>query len=90
MACTLFRLTPEEAVRGVTEHGARALGLHDRHTLAAGRRAGFAVWDLEHADEPADGCGHNPCRRVVQRGGERGPGLAHERDVERKLEQSAS
>ena len=38
MACTLLRLTPEEAVRGVTVNGARALGLHDRGTLAPGQR----------------------------------------------------
>jgi len=65
MACTLFRLTPEEAVRGVTCHGARALGLADRGTLAVGQRADFVVWDLEHANELAYWFGHNPCRRVV-------------------------
>ncbi|MEO6747407.1 MAG: imidazolonepropionase, partial [Caldimonas sp.] len=48
MGCTFFRLTPEEAVRGVTSNAARALGLADRGTLEAGRRADFAVWDLEH------------------------------------------
>jgi imidazolonepropionase len=45
MACTLFRLTPEEAWLGATVHAARALGLSDRGRLAAGRRADFAVWD---------------------------------------------
>ena len=44
MACTLFRLTPEEALRGVTVNGARALGLADRGALAAGQRADFVVW----------------------------------------------
>jgi imidazolonepropionase len=53
MACTLFRLTPEEALRGATAHAARALGLDDRGTLAAGRRADFVVWD---AERPADLC----------------------------------
>jgi imidazolonepropionase len=53
MACTLFRLTPEEALRGATVHAARALGLDDRGTLAAGRRADFVVWD---AERPADLC----------------------------------
>ena len=71
MACTLFRLTPEEAVRGVTVNGARALGLGDRGTLAAGQRADFAVWDLEHPNELAYWFGHNPCRRVVAGGIER-------------------
>ena len=47
MACTLFRLTPEEALAGATCHGAAALGLHDRGTLEVGKRADFAVWDVE-------------------------------------------
>jgi imidazolonepropionase len=53
MACTLFRLTPEEALRGVTVHAARALGLHDRGTLAVGQRADLAVWQ---AKQPAELC----------------------------------
>ncbi len=71
MACTLFRLTPEEALRGVTLNGARALGLADRGTLAAGQRADFAVWDIAHPNELAYWFGHNPCRRVVVGGRER-------------------
>jgi len=71
MACTLFRLTPEEALRGVTANGARALGLADRGTLAVGQRADFAVWELEHPNELAYGFGYNPCRRVVVAGQER-------------------
>lgn len=72
MACTLFRLTPEEALRGVTVNGARALGLHDRGTLSAGQRADFAIWDAERPNELAYWFGHNPCRRVVHAGEERG------------------
>ena len=53
MACTLFRMTPEEALRGVTVHGARALGLHDRGILAVGQRADFVAWDLDHPNELA-------------------------------------
>jgi imidazolonepropionase len=53
MACTLFRLTPEEALRGATVHAARALGLADRGTLQAGQRADFVVWGIEH---PAELC----------------------------------
>lgn len=53
MACTLFRLTPEEALRGITVNAARALGLHDRGTLAVGKRADLVVWD---AKEPAELC----------------------------------
>jgi len=71
MGCTYFRLTPEEAVRGVTVNAARALGLADRGTLEAGRRADFAVWDLEHPNELAYWFGRNPCRRVVAAGRER-------------------
>jgi len=65
MACTLFRLTPEEAFRGVTVHAARALGLHDRGQLVVGQRADFAVWDADHPRELAYRFGHNPCRQVV-------------------------
>lgn len=71
MACTLFRLTPEEAWRGVTVNGARALGLADRGRLAAGLRADFAVWDAEHPREMAYRFGHNPCRRSFFGGVER-------------------
>jgi imidazolonepropionase len=53
MACTLFRMTPEEALRGATVNAGRALGLDDRGTLEAGRRADFVVWDIEH---PAELC----------------------------------
>ena len=73
MACTLFRLTPVEALRGVTVHAARALGLHDRGRLAASLRADFAVWDAAHPRELAYRFGHNPCRRVVCGGVENRP-----------------
>lgn len=71
MACTLFRLTPEEALRGATVHAARALGLADRGTLEAGRRADFAVWDLDHPAGLAYWFGHSACRRTVAGGLER-------------------
>jgi imidazolonepropionase len=71
MACTFFRLTPEEAWRGLTVNGARALGLADRGVLRAGHRADFAVWDAEHPREMAYRFGHHPCRRVVFGGIER-------------------
>jgi imidazolonepropionase len=73
MACTFFRMTPEEALRGVTVHGARALGLHDRGMLASGQRADFVAWDLEHPNELAYWFGHNPCRRIVVGGIESTP-----------------
>jgi len=65
MACTLFRLTPEEALRAVTVQGARALGLRDRGTLVAGQRADFCVWSLAHPNELCYWIGGNPCRQVV-------------------------
>lgn len=71
MACSFFRLTPLEAVRGITVHAARALGLHDRGSLAAGQRADFVAWDLDHPNELAYWFGHNPCHRVVVAGQER-------------------
>jgi imidazolonepropionase len=65
MACTLFRLTPEEAWRGVTVHAARALGLADRGCLQPAQRADFVVWDAEHPRELAYRFGHSPCREVI-------------------------
>jgi imidazolonepropionase len=53
MACTLFRLTPAEALSGATAQAARALGLADRGTLAPGQRADLAVWDADHPAELA-------------------------------------
>jgi imidazolonepropionase len=53
LACTHFRLTPLEALRGATLHAARALGLHDRGRLATGLRADFALWRVEHPAELA-------------------------------------
>ncbi len=51
LACTHFRLTPEEALRGSTVHGARALGLADRGTLRVGQRADFVRWRIQHPAE---------------------------------------
>jgi imidazolonepropionase len=53
LACTHFRLTPEEALRGATVHAAAALGLHDRGRLVPGQRADFVQWDIGH---PAELC----------------------------------
>jgi imidazolonepropionase len=69
MACTLFRMTPEEALAGVTRNGARALGLGDsRGTLEMGKVADFVLWDIEQPAELAYRIGANPCYRVVQAG----------------------
>ena len=68
MACTLFRLTPAEALAGVTRNAALALGLRDRGRLEAGLRADFVVWDARHPAQLAYPFGANPCRQVVARG----------------------
>ncbi|MFZ1468020.1 MAG: imidazolonepropionase [Paracoccaceae bacterium] len=60
MACTLFRMTPEEALAGATTHAARALGLPDRGTLAPGQIADLAVWSCAHPAELAYRIGYNP------------------------------
>lgn len=51
MACTHFKLSPEEALRGATQHAAKALGLSDRGQLAIGQRADFALWNIQHPSE---------------------------------------
>jgi imidazolonepropionase len=71
MACTLFDLTPLEAVQGVTSNAARALGFRDRGVLTAGQRADFAVWELDHPNELAYWFGGLRTRRVVVGGVER-------------------
>ena len=69
MACTLFRLTPEEALAGVTRNGARALGLQDTiGTLEPGKDADFVVWDIPEPAELAYRIGANPLRHVVRKG----------------------
>ncbi|MGR3468790.1 MAG: imidazolonepropionase [Shimia sp.] len=60
MGCTLFRMTPQEALAGVTRHAAAALGLGDRGTLAPGARADICVWDAEHPAELAYRIGATP------------------------------
>ncbi|MFK5998862.1 MAG: imidazolonepropionase [Rhodobacterales bacterium] len=66
MGCTLFGLTPQEALAGVTCHAARALGLADCGKIAAGFRAELAVWDVEHPAELAYRIGFNPLyKRII-------------------------
>jgi imidazolonepropionase len=73
MGATLFRLTPEEALAGVTRNAARALGLADRGVLAPGLRADLALWDIEQPAELAYWIGDNPCVTVVRGGVRRDP-----------------
>jgi imidazolonepropionase len=68
MACTLFRLTPEEALAGVTRHAAKALGLADRGELAAGKRADFVLWNVKRPAQLSYGLGANPCLQTVYQG----------------------
>ena len=67
-ACTLFRLTPEEALAGVTRNAARALGLADRGTIAAGQRADLAAWDIAEPAELPYMIGGSPCAGIVRGG----------------------
>jgi len=73
MACTLFRLTPEEALRGATVHAARALDLRDRGTLAVGQRADVVVWNAKHPAELAYWIGGALASRVFAGGAEVSP-----------------
>jgi imidazolonepropionase len=68
MACTLFRLTPEEALAGVTRHAAAALGLRDRGVLAQGLRADFVLWDVQRPAELSYALGANPRLQTVFKG----------------------
>ncbi|WP_431858619.1 imidazolonepropionase [Azospirillum sp.] len=69
MACTLFRLTPAEALAGVTRHAARALGLQATHgALEVGKAADFAAWDIGRPAELCYWLGLNPCALVVRAG----------------------
>ena len=65
MACTLFRMTPAEALEGATTHAARALGLIDRGTLASGQIADLAVWNCGHPAELAYRIGFNPLSQRI-------------------------
>jgi len=69
LACTLFGLTCEEALRGTTVHAARALGVErDVGTLAPGMRADFVVWDAHQPAELVYPIGEGRARTVVIRG----------------------
>lgn len=74
MACTLFRLTPLEALKGVTIHAAKALGMqNEAGSLDVGKLADFALWEIERPGELAYAIGGNPCCAVVNEGVLRSP-----------------
>lgn len=74
MACTLWRLTPQEALAGCTLHAARALGLQqETGSLAIGKRADFVLWRIARPADLAYALGLNPCAGVVHGGVWRAP-----------------
>ena len=68
MACTLFRLTPAEALAGVTVNAARALGLADAGEIVPGMRADLAVWDVDDPAALAYRIGFNPLHLRIHGG----------------------
>jgi len=76
MACTLWRLTPQEALAGVTRYAARAMGLQDEiGTLEVGKRADFALWRIARPADLSYAIGLNPCRGVANAGILRSPAV---------------
>jgi imidazolonepropionase len=70
LAAAAFRLTPAEALAGVTRHAARAVGLeHEIGTLEVGKRAEFALWEVDHPRELTYWLGRNPVVEVVRSAG---------------------
>ncbi|MEP3114173.1 imidazolonepropionase [Nisaea sp.] len=65
MACTLFRMTPEEALAGATRIAAQALGLDDAGTIETGKRADLAVWNVSEPAELAYRIGFNPLHKRI-------------------------
>ncbi|UWQ07940.1 imidazolonepropionase [Aliiroseovarius crassostreae] len=65
MGCTLFQMTPEEALAGVTRNAARALGLADCGVIEPGKRADLAIWDVGHPSELAYRIGFNPLHKRI-------------------------
>ncbi len=68
MACTLFKINPEEALRGISYYAASALGYSDRGKISAGLRADLAVWDVEHPAELVYRIGFNPLTERIYEG----------------------
>ncbi|MGI2038200.1 imidazolonepropionase [Shewanella frigidimarina] len=69
MACTLFRLTPEEALQGVTINAAKALGIDNNvGSITVGKQADFCLWDITTPAQLAYAYGVNLCKTVVKNG----------------------
>ncbi len=65
MGCTLFRMTPEETLAGVTREAARALRLADTGTIEPGKRADLAIWNVKHPAELSYRIGFNPLHKRI-------------------------
>ena len=65
MACTLFQMTPEETLAGVTKNAAKALGKKDSGTIEIGNRADLCIWDVKHPAELSYRIGFNPLHRRI-------------------------
>lgn len=68
MACTLFRMTPLEALLGVTAHAAAALGTLDHGRIVTDARADLCIWDVTHPAELSYRIGINPLHKRIFRG----------------------
>ncbi|MGI9464587.1 MAG: amidohydrolase family protein, partial [Aestuariivirgaceae bacterium] len=68
MACVLFELTLAEVLAGTTRNAARALGLADRGTIEAGKKADLVLWDIDQPGELAYPLGFNPVAAIYRRG----------------------
>ena len=65
MACTLFQMTPQETLAGVTKNAAKALGTKDSGTIEIGNRADLCIWDVKHPAELSYRIGFNPLHRRI-------------------------
>lgn len=68
MSATLFQMTPEEILRGVTHHAAKALGINNRGRLVNGYMADLAFWNIKHPSELSYRIGYNPLIRRITGG----------------------
>jgi len=69
MACTLFKMTPLEALKGVTINAAKALNIDNKvGTVEVGKQADFVLWDVESPAELSYRIGGNTCRVVIKKG----------------------